>query len=462
MSITMKRRLLAALTAFSLTATFTACGRNKDKEETPAADSGQTAAKNVTIRFLNFKPEIASAYEAIAKSYNEETGNTIVVETAANNTYEQTLSAKMSTAEAPTIFQVNGPRGYANWRDYCLDLTDTELYSHLIDKDSAVSSNGRAYGIPYTIEGYGIIYNDEIIQRYFALDNRATDFVSMDEVNTFDELKALAEDMQANKKSLGINGVFAATSLKSGDDWRWTTHLANVPIAYEFENNDIDLTGEGIGKIGFDYSENYRQLFDLYLNNSTVDRKMLGSKITDESMAEFALGQCAMVQNGSWAWSQISSVSGNTVTAENIRMLPIYMGIEGEDDQGLCIGTENFLCINSNAKPEEQQAAKDFLLWLFSSETGKTAVVNELGFIAPFDTFTDTERPDDPLTREVLRWMDKDDIDTIPWNFTVFPSQTFKDNFGSALLQYAQGSRDWEYVTNTVISDWENESSALN
>lgn len=459
----MKNKILACLTAASLLTMLTACGRNNNtqngNESNQLGSSQNAAAKNVTIRFLNFKPEIASVYEEIAAKYKEETGNTLIVETAANNTYEQTLSAKMSTSEAPTVFQVNGPRGYANWRDYCLDLTDSEIYSHLIDKSAAVSTNGRAYGIPYTIEGYGIIYNDEIIQRYFALENRATEFVSMDEVDSFDELKALVEDMQANKDALGIKGVFASTSLKSGDDWRWTTHLANVPVAYEFEKNDIDLTGEGTGKINFDYSDNFRNIFDLYLNNSTVDKKMLGSKITDESMAEFALGECAMVQNGSWAWSQISGVAGNTVSAENIRMMPIYMGIEGENEQGLCIGTENFLCINSTAKPEEQQAAKDFLFWLYSSDSGKDFVVNRLGFIAPFDTFTDTERPDDPLSREVLRWMDMDNIKNVPWSFTVFPSQTFKEEFGAALLQYAQGSRDWEYVREKVVASWETESN---
>lgn len=142
-------------------------------------------------------------------------------------------------------------------------------------------------------------------------------------------------------------------------------------------------------------------------------------------------------------------------------MMPIYMGLDGEENQGLCIGTENFLCINSNAKPEEQQAAKDFLFWLYSSETGKDMVVNKLGFIAPFDTFADSEKPSDPLSREVLRWLGKEGVQTVPWSFTVFPSQTFKDDFGAALLQYAQGSRDWEYVSEKVKSSWETESSML-
>ena len=135
--------------------------------------------------------------------------------------------------------------------------------------------------------------------------------------------------------------------------------------------------------------------------------------------------------------------------------------MEGEENQGLCIGTENFLCINSQASETEQQAAADFLYWLYSSATGKKFVTDSLGFIAPFDTFTDAETPDDPLTREVLDWMDEEDKVNIPWNFTVFPSQTFKENFGSALLQYAQGTIDWAEVEKTVTESWKNESANI-
>lgn len=459
----MKRQIgLILAMAMGAPLIFTACGGDNTANNGNNGNTGNNQANAAkTVRFLNFKPESATAYEEIVRKYNEETGNTVIVETAANNTYEQTLSAKMATNEAPTIFQVNGPRGYANWKDYCADLSNTKLYSHLTDKNAALTYNGKVYGIPYTVEGYGIIYNDEITEKYFDLPDKAVAFDDMDDVKNFADLKAVVEDMQSKKDALGIKGVFACTSLKPGDDWRWQTHLANIPIYYEFKNNNVDLTGEGTKEISFEYGQYFKNIFDLYINNSTVDKKMLGSKITDESMAEFALGECAMVQNGNWAWSQIKGISGNKVTADNIKYLPIYTGIEGEENQGLCIGTENFFCINSQASQAEQQAAADFLFWLYSSESGKNYVTNSLGFIAPFDTFNDVETPDDPLTREVLDWMDEEGIVNIPWNFTLFPSQTFKDDFGSALLRYAQGSIDWNEVEKTVSESWKNESANL-
>ena len=448
------KKFLSILMSIILIATiFTGCNKKENQGTTPQNNNGKT-----TIRFLNFKPEIATVYDEIAKAYKNETGNTLIVETAASGNYEQTLAAKMGTNEAPTLFQINGPKGYVNWKDYCADLSDTELYKHLTDKSLAVNVDGKVYGIPYVVEGYGIIYNKEITDKYFGLEDKETEFKSMDEIKNFDSLKKLVEDMQKNADKLGIKGVFAATSLKTGEDWRWQTHLANIPVYYEFNENDVDLSSDATKTINFKYSDNFKNIFDLYINNSTTDKKVLGSKIVDESMAEFALGQCAMVQNGNWAWSQINSIDKNTVKAENIKYLPIYMGIDGEEKQGLCIGTENFFAINSKASEQEQKTAADFIYWLFSSETGKKFVNKKLEFIAPFDTFTDKERPEDPLAQEVIKWMNNAEVTTIPWNFTVFPSQTFKEDFGASLLQYAQGTKKWEQVKEDFTNSWKNES----
>lgn len=422
------------------------------------ASCGENGA--VTVRYLNFKPENAEAYIEVAKLYEQETGIHVIVETAANNEYESTLTSKMATAEAPTLFQINGPKGYANWKDYCADLSGTEIYKHLKDKSIAITANGGVYGVPYVVEGYGIIYNKAITDKYFALANRATSFKSMDEVNNFAKLQQLVTDMQSHAKELGIDGVFASTSLKSGDDWRWQTHLANLPIYYEFSKNNIDLTSNATEKITFEYAPQFKNIFDLYIDNSVVDKKTLGTKTVPDSMAEFALEKCAMVQNGNWAYGDIAKVTGNKVTEDNIKFLPIYTGVEGEESQGLCIGTENFYAINSQASEAEQKAAADFVYWLYSSEKGKDLVTNKLGFIAPFDTFADNETPTDPLAKEVLNWMSKDGITSVPWNFTLFPSQTFKNNFGSSLLRYAQGEKTWDEVVKSVVDDWASESAA--
>ena len=440
-------RIIGAVLTTAMLLCLTACGGNT--EET------------LVVRYLNFKPEIAEEYEELARIYEQKTGVKVIVETAANNTYEQTLAAKMGTKEAPTLFQINGPRGYAAWKDYCADLSGTELYKHLTDKSLAVTDGARVVGIPYVVEGYGILYNKAITDKYFALPDRAATVGSMEEINSYAELKAVAEDMQARRADLGIEGVFASTSMKSGEDWRWQTHLLNIPLHYEFTEGMVDLTDtEALMTVDFSHAAEFKNIYDLYLNNSVTDKKLVGSKTVVDSMSEFALEKCAMVQNGNWAWGQIEEITGNKVKEENIRFLPIYTGIEGEESQGLAIGTENYYAINRKATDAQQKAAADFIYWLYSSEEGKEYVTDEFGFIAPFDTFTAEDTPDDPLARQVSQWMNKEDVDTVPWHFTVFPSTRFKEDFGASLLKYAQGGKNWNAVVQDMKDGWKREASA--
>lgn len=334
-----------------------------------------------SVYFLNFKPEQEAAYQKIAEEYTAETGTEVKVVTAASGSYEQTLKAEIGKSEAPTLFQVNGPAGLITWKDYMADLTGTEIANQLNEDVPALTGdNGEILGVPFAVEGFGLIYNEEIFDKYFATDGAKV--ASTEEIDSFDKLKEVAEDMQSKKDELGIEGTFAATSLATGEDWRWQTHLANAPIWNELEDQGV----EDSTNVEFKYNEEYKNLFDLYLNNSTVEPSLTPSKNVTDSMAEFAQGKVAMVQNGNWAWSQISEVDGNVVKEDKIKFMPMYMGLPNEGDYGLNVGTENYLAINANASEEDQQATKDFVDWLFTSDAGKTHVVEDLGFIAPFSS----------------------------------------------------------------------------
>ena len=444
--IKLKKYLTIALSAVMATVALTGCSSSSDDA---AKDDEQGS-----VYYLSFKPEQEEQWKKIAEDYEKETGVKVKVVTAASGTYEQTLKSEIAKEDAPTLFQINGPVGYQAWKDYTLDLKDTELYKHLLNEDMAVKDGDGVYGIPYVEEGYGIIYNNAIMEKYFALDGAKAK--SMDEINNFAKLKEVAEDMQSKKDKLGIDGVFASTSLTPGEDWRWQTHLANVPIYYEYKDKDVS----DLDKVDFTYANQYKNIFDLYINNSTCEPALLGSKTVSDSMAEFALGKAAMVQNGNWGWGQIAEVEGNTVKEEDVKFMPIYTGVEGEEKQGLCIGTENFFSINNKASEADQKASIAFVEWLFTSDTGKKHVTEELGFIAPFDTFEDAETPQDPLAQEVLKYLGNKDLYNVDWNFVSFPSQTFKDDFGAALLEYANGNMKWEDVKTKVVDEWASEKEA--
>ncbi len=471
----MKKKLVSALLSAAMVSTMLmGCGGDnastdssndtQDEAGDEAADDAQTgdAGEETTasseggkVYYLNFKPEVASDWENLAASYTKQTGVDVKVVTAASGTYEQTLKSEVAKTDAPTLFQINGPIGYQSWKEYCLDLSGTDFYNWLTDKSLAITDGDGVYGIPYVVEGYGIIYNDKIMRDYFALADKAVDISSASEIKNFDTLKAVVEDMQAKKDQLGIEGVFASTSFKAGEDWRWQTHLANLPIYYEFKDKGISDAQE----IELTYGDNYKNIFDLYINNSCTDKAQLGTKSVEDSMAEFALGKVAMVQNGNWGWGQISGTDGNVVAAEDVKFLPIYTGVEGEEGQGLCVGTENYMCVNSQVSEADQQATIDFVEWVFNSDEGKAFATEKLG-IVPFSTFTDDEKPSDPLGLEVSKYMEDGSLTSVSWNFTAFPSQTFKDELGYALLDYCNGTSDWDSVVTAFVDGWKLEKEA--
>lgn len=420
------------------------------------------------VYFLNFKPEIAEVYETkVAPAFEKENpGYKLKVVTAASGTYEQTLKSEQAKSNPPVIFQTNGPVGLASSKNEAASLEGTDFYKLLADKSMALKLDGVVSAIPYAVEGYGIIYNDAIMRKYFELPNKAVAISSAEEINNFATLKAVVEDMQKNKDALGIKGVFASTSMSAGNQWRWQTHTVNVPLFYEYSEKDPSasplMTGLNSSTFDFKYNENFKNLMDLYTNNSVTEKTLLGSKSVDDSMAEFALGQCAMVQNGNWAAAQILGTAGNKVAKEDIKFLPLYMGIPGEESAGLCVGTENYLCINKNASPEAQKGADVFLTWLFSSSTGKQLVSNDLMFITPFNSFSSSELPSDPLSQQVSLWMNKSGISSVAWTFNAIPSEEWKNAFGSALLSYFEGKTSWNDVVKTAQEQWTSEWNIKN
>ena len=279
---------------------------------------------------------------------------------------------------------------------------------------------------------------------------------SVEEIKSFATLKEVAEDIQERKAELGVEGAFACTSLASGEDWRWHTHLANYPVFYEFRDKGVTDTPD----LELTYSDDYKQIFDLYLNNSTVKPSAAAAKSVTDSMADFALGKCVFVQNGNWAWSQISEVEGNTVKEEDIHFMPIYVGVSGEERSGIALGTENYLSINSKASQEAQQASIDFLSWLFNDAEGAGMLVDgSIVSVSPYSVFSDLV-PADPLGQEISKFLNDKELYPINWVFQTFPSLDFKDQLGSYLAQYASGKEDWNAVKDYFVSEWRAQKTA--
>ena len=362
--------------------------------------------------------------------------------TAASGTYEQTLMSEIAKSTPPTLFQVNGPVGLANWKDYCYDLTGSDVLGQLTSDAYALKDGDATLGIAYVIESYGIIVNKTLL---------AKAGYSVDDIKSFANLKQVAEDITARKAELGF-AAFSSAGMDGSSDWRFKTHLANLPIYFEYQDKGIGSTDAIEGT----YLDNYKAIWDLYINNSTCDPAALSGKTGDDSRNEFLAGEAVFYQNGSWEYGNL--VGDGKFTDDDLAMIPIYIGAGDEANQGLCTGTENYWCVNNSAKAEDIQATLDFMNWCVTSETGTKAMAEDMGFVIPFQAAQESPnlfvKQDAAYTAEGKT--------PVSWNFTTMPSENWKNELGTALTAYSAGTGDWDGVVSAFVDGWASEYAAAN
>jgi len=433
----MKKLITLSLAAAMTVSLLAGCGSTTTPSASGSASSGKTAAGKVY--YLNFKPEQDQDWQDLAKAYTAETGVPVTVKTAASGQYETTLKSEMAKTEAPTLFQVNGPVGLASWKDYCYDLTGSEVSGQLTSSDFALMDGSKTAGIAYVIESYGIIYNKQLLTKAGY---------TQDNIKNFTDLKKVVEDITARKSELGFS-AFTSAGMDSSSDWRFKTHLANLPIYYEYKDDGISTTDAIKGS----YLDNYRAIWDLYINNATCEPSLLSTKTGDDATAEFVSGKAVFYQNGTWAYNDISALGD-----DNLGMLPIYIGAKGEEKQGLCTGTENYWCVNKNASQEDIQATLDFMNWCVTSDAGTKALCETMGFVIPFK---DNLKSTNPLVNIANDYVEKG-YTPVSWNFTTMPSEQWKNGVGSALTTYAADQTDasWGKVVSAFVGGWATEHAA--
>ena len=403
-----KKKVLSIVLAAAMAAGLMAgCGSDSGSEK-----GGSEEAKG-KVYYLNFKPEADEYWQELAETYTDETGVPVTVLTAASGEYEKTLKSEMAKTDAPTLFQVNGPVGLASWKDYCYDLSGSDIAGELTDDSFALMDGDTA-----------------------------------DDITDFDSFKAVVEDITARKDDLGFS-AFTSAGMDGSSDWRFKTHLANLPIYYEYKDEGIDTTDAIKGT----YLDNYRQIWDLYINNATCAPTEISTKTADDATAEFVTEEAVFYQNGTWEYNNIADVGD-----ENLGILPIYIGVEGEENQGVCTGTENYWCVNSKASEDDIQATLDFMNWCVTSDEGVEAMCSDMGFVIPFPANLESTNT---LVNEANKYMEEGKT-PVTWCFSTMPSEEWKNGVGSALTAYAADQTDanWDAVVSAFVDGWAAEAAA--
>ena len=436
------KKIIALVLCLVMVFALCACGESNTATTAHTADTATEApaeepAAAGSVYYLNFKPEADEAWQALAESYTKQTGVPVTVVTAASGTYEQTLTSEMDKSEAPTMFQVGNPGAVATWGEYCLDLTGTDVYNemttHAFDQ---VGDDGFTYSIGYCYECYGIIVNKALLEQAGH---------SIDEIKDFESLKAVADDIHARAGELGFD-AFSSAGLDSSSSWRFSGHLANMPLYYEFRDDGITSQPETIKGT---YLDNFKMIWDLYTTDSATTGADLLTSTGDASEAEFGEGKAVFFQNGSWEYASLIGEKFNMDPA-NLQMIPIYCGVEGETDAGLCSGTENCWAVNCEADEEDIQATLDFMKWVVTSDEGTTMLAEQFG-PCPFKS---AKTPENVFFADAANLTNEGKY-VVTWAFNFTPAvDDWRAGVVDALGQYTAGTGDWDAVVSAFVDGW--------
>lgn len=443
------KKLLAVLLALVMVLSLVACGaapaetpNTPAEPETPATEEPaaepETPAATGSVYYLNFKPESDAAWQEIAKTYTEQTGVPVKVVTAASGQYDTTLTAELDKDAAPTMFQVGNVGAVNSYGEFCYNLEGTDVYNEMTTTDFNLKNEaGETVSIGYCYEAFGIIVNKALLEKAGH---------SVDEITNFESLKAVADDIHARADELGFD-AFTSAGLDGSSSWRFSGHLANMPLYYEFRDDGVT---EQPATIKGTYLENYKNIWDLYITDTATTGAALLSATGDQAEAEFGEGKAAFYQNGTWEYSNLTSADKFGMNPDDLTMIPIYCGVEGEEKAGLCCGTENCWAINKNASPEDIQATLDFMYWVVTSEEGTTMLAEQFGPCP----FKNAKTPENVFFAAANEYVANGNC-TVTWAFNWTPAvDDWRAAVVDALSQYTTGTGDWSTVETAFVQGW--------
>ena len=430
----MRKKLLGVVLCATMVAGLLAgCGSSSKSEKTGSDSKG-------SVYWLNFKPEADEALQGIAKTYEKEKGVKVKVVTAASGNYNSTLTSEMGKSAAPTLFVVGNQAAVKTWNDYCLDLKGTDVYNELnTDAFNLTDENGKVASIGYCYESYGIIVNKKLLKK---AGNEITD------IKDFASLKSVAEDIHKRADKLGFD-AFTSSGMDDASSWRFTGHLANMPLFYEGRD---DGWKEAPAEIKGTYLENFKNVWDLYINNSKYKKNTLATGGYDAE-AEFKKGEAVFYQNGTWEYDALKK----SISDDDMQMIPIYCGVEGEEKAGLCSGTENCWAVNAKASEADQKATLDFMKWLVTSEEGTKVMAEQFGAI-PYKKAADSGNVFLKNANDLLEAGNYN----VDWTFNYTPNvDEWRASLVAAMNKYDAGG-SWDDVKTAFVQGWAAQYKAAN
>ncbi|MDF2958760.1 MAG: transporter substrate-binding protein [Paenibacillus sp.] len=429
----MKKATIISLIAVLVLSLLAGCAKKEAAPgETGGANTGAAGGKNVTLKMFQFKVEIAEPLAKLAAEYEKANpGVKIQIDTVGGGSdYGAALMAKFNSGDKPDIFNNGGFSDLDKWIEHLEDLSDQPWVKDMVTvAKEPMTKNGKLYGQPLNLEGYGFIYNKDLFAQ-----------AGITELpKTLSQLDAAAQKLQAKGITPFVNGY--------GEWWVLGNHFVNLPFAYQQDPNAfIDSLNKGTGKIaGNQVFDNWVKLFDLQLKYGNKNPLQTDYKT---QVTEFATGKAAMTQQGNWTQLQITQTNPNI----KVGFLPMPISEDAAAGDKLPVGVPNNWVINKNSANKEE--AKKFLNWLVSSDMGKKYITEEFKFIPAFTNIPADEKVLGPLAADIIKY--SKDNKTLSWNWFKFPGgEASSKKFAATMQAYVAKQKTKEQMLDEFQKTWE-------
>jgi raffinose/stachyose/melibiose transport system substrate-binding protein len=409
------------------------CANNNEATSTPEATNGTGGqAKQVTLKIFQFKVEIADQLSKMIAEYEKENPNVkIQVDTVGGGAdYGAALLAKFNTNDKPDIFNNGGFSDLDKWIENLEDLSNEPWVGDLVDvAKEPMTKEGKLYGQPLNLEGYGFIYNKDLFTQAGITETP----------KTLTQLEDAAKKLQAKGIQPFVNGY--------GEWWVLGNHFVNLPFAQQTDTNAfIKGLNDGTQKItGNKAFEDWVKLFDLQLKygNKNPLQTDYNTQVTT-----FATGKAAMTQQGNWTQVQITETNPDL----KIGFLPMPISDDAAMNDKLPVGVPNNWVVHKNSEVKDE--AKKFLNWMVSSDIGKRYITEEFKFIPAFKSIPADATVLGPLAADIITYSKAGK--TLSWNWFKFPGgEATSKKYGDIMQAYAAKSITKEQMLEQFQTTWD-------
>ncbi|MFB7814301.1 ABC transporter substrate-binding protein [Paenibacillus chitinolyticus] len=424
-----KLSTLALVSVFAMSTVLAGCGSGDSGKTAEGGNAAEGGTK--TIKIFQFKVEIAEALNKVKAEYEKtHPGVKLDIQTVGGGAdYGAALKAKFAGGDTPDIFNNGGFQEMNTWMEHLEDLSDQPWVKDLVPvAKEPMTKDGKIYGQPMGLEGYGFIYNKELFKK----------------AGITELPKTLTQLDEASKK-LQAAGI---TPFANGYQEWWVlgNHTLNVAFANQPDSNKF-IAGLNAGTEKFKGNpvfEQWTRMVDLTLKYSNKN-PLTTDYNTQVTM--FANGQAAMMQQGNWTQVQIDGINKDL----NIGILPMPISDDAAQTDKLYVGVPNNWVINKNSKVKAE--AKEFLNWLVSSDAGKAFITHDFKFIPAFTNIEAKAEDLGDLAADIMTYSKENKV--LGWNSSKYPEGAMQE-FGATMQAYVAGKKTKDQMLDDFQKTWDN------